>query len=148
MGNYCINTIVFWQNMAASFAQFKTLESLTSEEKTQLHDHCYKRVGENDTHYFHHGKDGLDYGKVTFTLRGVRYGFRRHLLALFLHLLDTGYEMSQWTESFEASHLCHKKRCFRVEHLILEPRATNRKRDSCATAGRCLGHESSPECIL
>ena len=40
----------------------------------------------------------------------------------------------------EVSHLCHVPLCDNVEHLSLEPHATNTERLKCVNRGSCAGH--------
>ena len=101
----------FSYRMAASFKTFKEIKDLTAQEITQLREHCFRGTVEKEGHFLYLGKDGSDYGKITITFRGVKFHFRRHLLSLFLKLHDSKFDMSAWRETFEASHLCHRKRC-------------------------------------
>ena len=134
--------------MPTCFKQFKAIRDLTAAEITQLRDHCYRGYVEIESHFLFHGKDGTDYGKITITFRGIQYHFRRHLLALFLKLHDADFDMATWTDGFEASHLCHKRRCYNPEHLVLEHRATNKSRDACVKDGSCRGHGEAPRCLI
>ena len=130
----------------ASFQLFKTVKDLTAAEISQLKTHCYRGNVEVDSHYLFHGKTGDNYAMTTFKFRGVQYHFRRHILSLFLELRDQG--VTEWPDGFEASHLCHTKRCIRPDHLHLEDRATNQSRDACLKDRLCLGHGNAPRCIF
>ena len=46
------------------------------------------------------------------------------------------------------SHLCHVKFCVNLEHLIIEPLATNIQRNGCRGNHKCVGHGNSPDCLL
>ena len=131
-----------------AFQQFLSLEDLTDAEANQLKEHCYRGYVEIESHYLFHGKDEDSYSKVTFWLRGVQYHFRRHHLSLFLHMREEGKTESEWPDGLDVSHLCHKKRCFRPDHLRLEDRALNKSRDKCWKEKRCRGHGNAPSCLL
>ena len=136
------------QMAANSFAQFLKVSELTAQEIEQLKGHCYRGYTVVDGHFLYHGKDGSDYGKVTLTLRGVKFGFRRHQLALYLKMVDEGRDLSEWSGGREASHLCHKRRCFNPSHIVLEDHGINQARETCAKDRKCRGHGESPSCIF
>ena len=150
--HFCLcYTLIFrhtFSGKMASFAQFKKLKGLTETEIKTLTDHCYRGYMVVDDHFLFHGKDGTDYGLTSFEFRGKRYQFRRHILALLLKNLDNGQSLDDWPESDQASHLCHRKRCYNPDHLILESRAKNKEQDSCAANKSCKGHGESPRCIF
>ena len=130
----------------SAFLQFQTIKDLTEAEISQLKQHCYRGNVEVDSHYLFLGRKRDDYGMVTFSLRGVQYHFRRHILSLFLKLHDDG--ITDWPDGYQASHLCHTKRCIRPDHLHLEDRATNKLQDACLKDKLCRGHGDAPLCIL
>ena len=132
----------------ACLAQFRAVRGWTAEEIKQLTDHCYRGKVVKDGHFLYLGKDGPDYGKTQFTICDVKYAFRRHQLSLFLKLNAAGFDMDDWKDTDEASHLCHKRRCYNPEHLVLEDRGKNKERDSCVAEGQCRGHGDSPKCLL
>jgi len=47
----------------------------------------------------------------------------------------------------DVSHLCHRKQCLNIQHLVLESRAVNNRRQTCYAQGSCTKlHE--PFCIF
>ena len=46
------------------------------------------------------------------------------------------------------SHICHNKFCVNIDHIIMEPLATNIQRNSCRDNHRCSGHGTSPFCLF
>jgi hypothetical protein len=48
----------------------------------------------------------------------------------------------------EASHICHEKRCVNPDHLVMESRQENMKRQSCRFLGECVGHDNSVDCQI
>ncbi|KAK9249046.1 zinc-binding loop region of homing endonuclease-domain-containing protein, partial [Lipomyces tetrasporus] len=40
-------------------------------------------------------------------------------------------KMTLGSYSFDISHLCHNRKCFNPEHLVVESRRTNNRRQSC-----------------
>ena len=67
---------------------------------------------------------------------------RVHRLAYFLFVANG--------ESIEdaISHMCHKKLCYNIGHLSLEPSAINNQRSNCKFRGQCCGHGTYAPCIL
>ena len=131
----------------ACFAKFKKIRDLTEIELNSLRVHCQRGCVKVKEHFLFHGLDGHDYGSTRFTLRGEEFKFRRHLLALSLKLIENG-TYDTWGDGLEASHLCHKKRCFNPDHLTLEDHTMNKSRDQCLTQGQCVGHGDAPDCIF
>ena len=132
----------------ACFAQFRGVRGWTDEDMKQLTEHCFRGKVEKDGHFLFLGKDGTDYPKTQFTIHGVKYAFRRHQLSLFLKLAEAGFNMDNWKDSDVASHLCHKKRCYNPDHLVLEDSGKNKERDTCVAQKTCRGHGDSPDCLL
>ena len=132
----------------ASFAAFKEIKDFSEIELNQLKEHCFRGHVKVGGHFLFHGKDGDDYGMTRFTFRNQSFKFRRHCLALCIKLFDSGSSLAAWDDNLEASHLCHKKRCYNPDHLILEEHYKNKERDPCVTQGECAGHGDSPNCIL
>jgi len=131
----------------ASLAQFLNIGDLTVSEIQNLNEHCYRGYVEKDGHYAFLGKEGKDYARTSFHLRGVKYSIRRHQLALYLKLKQSGAEMS-WRDGDEASHLCHVKSCYNPNHIVLESRELNQQRNGCLAERNCRGHGSAAECIF
>ena len=131
----------------ASFAQFLKIGNLTDAEIQNLNEHCYRGYVVKDGHYSFLGKEAKDYARTSFHLRGIKYSIRRHQLALYLKLKQSGEEMS-WSEEDEASHLCHVKWCYNPAHIVLESRELNQQRNGCLAERKCRGHGSAADCIL
>ena len=134
----------------ACLAQFLAIPDLTPVEIQTLSDHCYRGHVKINNHYFFHGKEGKDYAKTSFNLRGVQYLIRRHQLALFLKLKQCDGSLESWGSGGggEASHLCHTKACYNPEHVVLESQDINKQRNVCAAEKLCRGHGSAPQCIM
>ena len=131
----------------ASLADFLAIGDLTDAEIQTLNEHCYRGFVEKDGHYAFHGKEGKDYARTSFHLRGVKYSLRRHQLALYLKLKQSADEMS-WGPGDEASHLCHVKWCYNPTHIVLESQELNKQRNTCLAERKCRGHGSAADCIL
>ena len=51
-------------------------------------------------------------------------------------------------EQWDVSHICHKKRCVSINHLVYEPKSVNAQRRSCVLLDRCFGHDPYENCNL
>ncbi len=67
----------------------------------------------------------------------------------YVHRLiyQCSHGIAELPQNMEVSHRCHNPRCVRVDHLVLEPHATNRDRAQCQLQGRCEGTHA-PHCIF
>jgi len=75
---------------------------------------CRLWVGEHDRY---------GYGVLRATVAGKRIHFLAHRLAFFLHFLGTMI----LTDTMNVSHICHNKKCIKVEHLSYEPQSVNNR---------------------
>ena len=133
----------------AGLAQFLEIKDLTAEEIHTLTDHCFRGYVAINNHYMFHGKEGKDYAKTSFHLRGIKYSLRRHQLALFLKLNGSDMSIESWCEGDdEASHLCHVRACYNPEHIVLESHEINQQRNACSAEKKCRGHGAGADCIL
>ena len=90
------------------------------------------------------GDPGSRYGRKRLTFPGKpSQVFYVHRLMYML------YNKVQYIDPVagECSHLCHEPRCVRIDHLILEPHATNSQRNHCHLEGKCTGLHT-PNCIF
>jgi len=51
-----------------------------------------------------------------------------------------------WPCDEQCSHLCHRPDCVRPDHIVIEPRWANAKRNYCGEAGLC-NCGSAPKCV-
>lgn len=42
-----------------------------------------------------------------------------------------------WPSALEISHLCHRRSCARIDHLVVEEKWRNQKRNYCGASGQC-----------
>ncbi|KAJ8101481.1 zinc-binding loop region of homing endonuclease-domain-containing protein [Lipomyces tetrasporus] len=65
----------------------------------------------------------------------VRVGPRRevglHQVALIADNRRDELKITLGSNSFDISHICHNRKCFNPEHLVVESRRTNTRRQSC-----------------
>ena len=132
-----------------SFAQLKSIKDLTDGEKKTLKERCYDSFEEVEGgHFFYKGRDRNSYAQVTVKVRGKSYGVGRHLLALFLQLMEDGVDIDSNWEGKQASHLCHRKSCFNPRHVVLEDPSVNMQRVHCVAEGKCRAHDGAPPCMI
>ncbi|KAH3835674.1 hypothetical protein DPMN_109033 [Dreissena polymorpha] len=96
---------------------------------------CRLWVGEHDRY---------GYAVLRATVAGKRIHFLAHRLAFFLHFLGT----MMLIDTMNVSHICHNKKCIKVEHLSYEPQSVNNSRKKCLATRECTGHHGYPKCIL
>jgi len=57
--------------------------------------------------------------------------------------------LGPWARGDTVSHLCHRPRCVRPEHLLVESMTLNNLRNKCKQAGTCRNrHLGHPPCLL
>ena len=131
-----------------SFAQLKAIKDMTDSEKQTLKERCYDGCVVVDGHFLYKGRDGHDYAQVNVKVRGKNYVVWRHLLAKFLRLSEEGKDIDSLWQGNQASHLCHKKRCYNPDHVILEDPSINMQRVHCVAEGKCRTHGGAPPCMI
>ena len=157
LASHCFCVFVFYfarehQNKAADdkFIAANFLNMALSHLNKIQRANLMNEILDNTTEHFdtncklwnyHRPKDLNVYGKIKIPLAGnvavhraVYYGINP------LPPPDSGLELS---------HLCHNKRCVRLDHMVEETHQNNMLRKICKDAG-CLGptrHESPP-CIV
>ncbi len=52
------------------------------------------------------------------------------------------------TVGYDASHLCHNKKCIRIDHISMEPTHINQSRKHCSNEGRCFTHHGYLDCLF
>ena len=131
-----------------SFSDLKAHTGWTASEVEELKRICFNKCEENNGHLFYRGVDTGKYSQTSFKLRNTHFHLNKAQLSLFLKLIDSGFDMNEWDERLQTSHLCHKKACLKAEHLSLETSEQNRERDECKRQNRCTGHKDLPNCLL
>ena len=58
------------------------------------------------------------------------------------------YWLAGGTPTAQISHLCHNKRCVRLEHLRDESAELNSMRNTCNKEKFCKGHTDAPPCMV
>ena len=65
---------------------------------------------------------------------------------------ESVHRMMYWLTSgkprAQVSHLCHNKRCVRLEHLRDESASLNSERNTCNKEKSCNGHTDAPPCMV
>ena len=70
-----------------------------------------------------------------------------HILAMIKKRKRQG--LGPWARGDTVSHLCHRPRCVRPEHLLVESMTLNNLRNKCKHAGSCGNrHIGHPPCLL
>ncbi|KAK9236996.1 zinc-binding loop region of homing endonuclease [Lipomyces kononenkoae] len=84
-------------------------------------------VGNQNTH--HRG-----YASVHLVIGRRSYCICLHQIVLVAD--DRREELNQTlrSDSHDISHLCHNRKCFNPEHLVVESRLNNRRRQRCNVA--------------
>ena len=60
------------------------------------------------------------------------------------------YMLAGTIPDFQVSHLCHRKLCIKLEHLIDDTPSQNSERNTCKNSEdrTCTGHGDRPRCIV
>ena len=82
----------------ACLAQLLEIKDLSADEINTLTDHCFRGFVAKNGHYAFLGKEGSDYSRTSFHIRGVKYSIRRHQLALYLKLKQSGSSTESWNK--------------------------------------------------
>ena len=107
------------------------------ESKTEKTDGCWLFTGR---------KDKSGYGIMDVVIPGKGKTVRTaHKLVCMVNMNCTW----KWPPKLEASHLCARPECIRLEHLVMESHSDNKSRQICHRSGFCApGKRHNPKCII
>lgn len=77
------------------------------------------------------------------TPSGKKLAINAHRLALMTKMRTVDIP-----SDIQASHLCNRPGCIKLEHIFPEDKFTNEERKICHTRKICSGHGDHPDCII
>ncbi|KAK9481776.1 zinc-binding loop region of homing endonuclease-domain-containing protein [Lipomyces starkeyi] len=109
-------------------AKLGSITLTRANEIVKSHHHRTTSLGcwESNNKPHHRG-----YAHVAVTAGGKPFTACLHQLALIAHNRRDELKLTLGSISFDISHLCHNRRCFNAEHLVVESRQTNKVRQTC-----------------
>ena len=122
------------------------LATLFESFEEKINRQGFNEVGEGQCHIFlgkERARDGYCY--VSYSFNHVKSSCTVGKAQYSVNFRLSPYDFPQ---GFHVSHLCHNKKCIKIQHLSLEPAGINLSRKACVSGGRCLGHGDYPLCLL
>lgn len=74
------------------------------------------------------------------------YAFTLNRLAVRMWHKEESVLRLLLSKNHKAVHLCHNKRCFNPQHIVVESRKEHVDRSNCVKDGRCQGHPIWSKC--